>query len=674
MIWFWPAVIKSLLDAAEPRRILEIGAARGHNTRNLLGYAQARGCVVHVIDPVPGFDVKAYQEEFGDSMVFHQAKSHEAIPEHPLADVVLIDGDHNWYTVHRELELIEEKARSEGRRFPVVLFHDVSWPYARRDAYYNPDDVPEEFRQPHRKANIVLGERELNAEKGINGGIFNAELEGTPRNGVLTAIEDFIEQSEISFEFRSVRGFAGLGVLIPTDVLADNERLRREFDRLHDSEFLLEHTKRMERMAISSQMAAAHAKRQLRRAELRLKKLERNPTAKEPAVPNAPAVSAVEASNAGESGVPDPAGDRKRSTSHEPPGGSGNGGGSSEKLRVAAIAGETLRQDLADVCDLVPLASGQWRDSLEANPPAILLVESVAPGCSGAWADGSGGDHVQELVDLLTWCSQTGLPTVFWATVESSSIPHFYEIARRCDRVFVADPDAAPPLWNAIGTGELPGVLQLAAPVVPGESPDADRENRPVYVGGWSSDWSDPARRTLAKLLDAAMEQGLRIFAPGEEGPETEFPSRYTNAIVRIPDDRDSRLAVLRQSTVAIGFHPDALTARHQIPRVVFECLACGAVPIIAPGNSGARHVFADAVVQVRTAGEAYDEIKLLLGDPGGRAERIEAAHRLIDHGQTYEHRLATIASAAGSRIIPELGGRGFASAGHHPPARSLSA
>ena len=35
--------------------------------------------------------------------------------------------------------------------------HDVGWPYGRRDLYYAPEQIPEEFRQPYRRAGHAAG-------------------------------------------------------------------------------------------------------------------------------------------------------------------------------------------------------------------------------------------------------------------------------------------------------------------------------------------------------------------------------------------------------------------------------------------------------------------------------------------------------------------------------------
>src|SRR5687768_4101512 len=119
----WRSVVEPVLEATRPAVILEIGASDGRNTEHLLEYCRQKGGVCHTVDPVPGFDVAEWQARYGDVFVFHRLTSLEALPEIPVPDVALIDGDHNWYTVFHELRLIEERARAEKHDFPVVILH-----------------------------------------------------------------------------------------------------------------------------------------------------------------------------------------------------------------------------------------------------------------------------------------------------------------------------------------------------------------------------------------------------------------------------------------------------------------------------------------------------------------------------------------------------------------------
>ena len=70
---------------------------------------------------------------------------------------MIIDGDHNYFTVASELELIG--ARAAGPGMPLLLLHDVGWPLGRRDSYHAPDRIPDEHRQPlARDAFLVPGD------------------------------------------------------------------------------------------------------------------------------------------------------------------------------------------------------------------------------------------------------------------------------------------------------------------------------------------------------------------------------------------------------------------------------------------------------------------------------------------------------------------------------------
>jgi hypothetical protein len=37
----------------------------------------------------------------------------------------------------------------------MVFFHDVGWPYERRDMYYQPDTIPVDFLQKYERKGII---------------------------------------------------------------------------------------------------------------------------------------------------------------------------------------------------------------------------------------------------------------------------------------------------------------------------------------------------------------------------------------------------------------------------------------------------------------------------------------------------------------------------------------
>ena len=112
---------------------------------------------LHVIDPVPEFDPAEHERRFPGRYIFHRDLSLNVLPTWSPMDAALIDGDHNWYTVYHELQLLADVAPTPARPLPVLILHDVGWPYGRRDLYYAPEQIPEEFRQPYAQRGMRPG-------------------------------------------------------------------------------------------------------------------------------------------------------------------------------------------------------------------------------------------------------------------------------------------------------------------------------------------------------------------------------------------------------------------------------------------------------------------------------------------------------------------------------------
>jgi hypothetical protein len=212
-----------MCDIVAPRVIVEVGSLGGFNSENLLAYCRANGSAFHVVDPTP-IDPAEIRRILGEVGTFHQAISLDVLDRLP-GDLILLDGDHNWFTVFHELRAIEACARAHGRPFPVVCLHDIGWPYGRRDLYYAPERIPAEYRLPHARRGLEVGRAELVENGGFNLHHDNALAEGGPRNGVLTAAEDFVGERS-GLRLFQIPGFHGLGVLLAQDTLAPERAAR----------------------------------------------------------------------------------------------------------------------------------------------------------------------------------------------------------------------------------------------------------------------------------------------------------------------------------------------------------------------------------------------------------------------------------------------------------------
>jgi hypothetical protein len=231
-------VVEPVFELVRPKVIVEIGSDQGYNTKCLLDFCRRADATLHVVDPAPGYDASEWRREHGERFVFHEDLSLNALPRIEAFDAVLIDGDHNWYTVFNELKLIERLCEERSQDFPLVLLHDIGWPYGRRDLYYDPDTIPQEYRKPHEKKGMMPGVPGLVEEGGMNRHLWNAVQEGEPREGVLTAVEDFLGETSKRLELITAPGINGLGILVPSRLKEQNAEFGRILENLNFSPFV----------------------------------------------------------------------------------------------------------------------------------------------------------------------------------------------------------------------------------------------------------------------------------------------------------------------------------------------------------------------------------------------------------------------------------------------------
>src|SRR5262245_48881145 len=101
-------ILIGCLCARGARSLVEIGAYAGDLTRILLAWAVEASSHVVAIDPHPHERLIELGREHPELELI-QEPSREALTRIELPDAVIIDGDHNYYTVSEELRLIDER-------------------------------------------------------------------------------------------------------------------------------------------------------------------------------------------------------------------------------------------------------------------------------------------------------------------------------------------------------------------------------------------------------------------------------------------------------------------------------------------------------------------------------------------------------------------------------------
>ncbi|WP_052710988.1 class I SAM-dependent methyltransferase [Pseudofrankia sp. DC12] len=204
-----------LLAAAGARSVALLGTEHGQTTALLVELLRAGGGGrLLVVDPEPGRVPAA-----GRGLDIEVVREYGAagLDGHTPTDAYLIDGDANFATVTRTLAAVADAVHEFGRAsFPLILLHDVGWPTGWRDRYTSPDRLTAADRQPFTwDGGVTLDRDDAVPGRGLRGdGAYAWALaEGGPRNGVRSAVEQFVA-GHPELRFFTVAPIFGLGIIV----------------------------------------------------------------------------------------------------------------------------------------------------------------------------------------------------------------------------------------------------------------------------------------------------------------------------------------------------------------------------------------------------------------------------------------------------------------------------
>jgi hypothetical protein len=260
-------------------------------------------------------------------------------------------------------------------------------------------------------------------------------------------------------------------------------------------------------------------------------------------------------------------------------------------------------------------------------------------------------EKVERAFELIAWCEGAGIPTALWETSLRRRIETPISLMNKIDHVFVADPELVRALTQDLG-GQRPAQLPLAAQLVPEEVPGFDeRERQIVFPGSWASWFKGAQREQLEMILEVASHHGLVIFKRETDREDYQLPERFSPFTVPVSTDRRA-VRQFRTSRLVIA-HDPRQHGRVMVPQITFDALAAGSVAI-APNNLGMRRLLNYIVLRLETRDEAEQEIERLLENEKEWTKQSSRSRASVLHSHTYSHRIATMASAAGYRLLPE--------------------
>lgn len=325
-------------------------------------------------------------------------------------------------------------------------------------------------------------------------------------------------------------------------------------------------------------------------------------------------------------------------------------------LRIASILDTFSEHCFRYEAELLPLSREGWRSELTDFKPALLLAESAWRGNQGQWSYLMSSYTKREqnpLRDLLRWCRDQGLPTVFWNKEDPANFDVFIDVAKDFDYVFTTDADCIPRYKKLVGHDRVFALPFAAEPAIHNPMHRPRRQRQVCFAGSWRADKYPERVRDSEILLKPAVEFGLDIFDRFHGTKDAEkfaFPREFAGS-VQGSLDYDRMLSAYRAYKVFLNVN-SVKESPTMFSRRVFELMACG-TPVLSSESVGVRALLGGFAKVVDSEADAKTELGRLLTDEEYHERVAHLGYREVMTNHTYTARISSILREAGIPAPP---------------------
>ena len=255
------SIIPTFLTDFNVTKIVAIGLSNEAIIDEIISFCIKQNPTLYAIDPkidikdlIKKYDKEDGENDFKDKIEYFKDDSLNVLGQIKDYDAIFINGDPNWYTVYNELNLI----KNSNLNFPLVFVCNNKYPHKRRDSYSDPEKIPEEFKNECCNDLPILYEKDEETKHTmVKDGFCHAIQKDTPKNGVMTAIEDFLKENN-SLKLLEVNPLEGVTLIYNPSEIVDsrinkilNDKQEYDYtiqelsDKFIENDILLRHVSRI---------------------------------------------------------------------------------------------------------------------------------------------------------------------------------------------------------------------------------------------------------------------------------------------------------------------------------------------------------------------------------------------------------------------------------------------
>ncbi|WP_370221679.1 glycosyltransferase [Cytobacillus sp.] len=291
-----------------------------------------------------------------------------------------------------------------------------------------------------------------------------------------------------------------------------------------------------------------------------------------------------------------------------------------EQIKMAVIFDEFTTECFANECELISFTPGNWKHVLSANVPDLLMVESAWRGNGGAWTKKvqfTSEEAVEDLKELINWCNEHGVPTVFWNKEDPVHFNHFIKTAELFDYIFTTDANSVQSYKDACGHDRVDCLPFAAQPKIHNPLTIGPRENAASFAGSFYAKHVERSESML-RIFKEAIPYGLAIYDRNYDKVQqgllknNRFPDHlqpYIKGSLKYYEIDKSYKGYKVMINVNTVQHSPTMFARR-----VYEGLASG-TPIISTHSDGVKALFGDLVCVSEDEAEIAEAFRILFED-----------------------------------------------------------
>ncbi|WP_200627011.1 glycosyltransferase family protein [Pseudomonas sp. LAM2023] len=327
------------------------------------------------------------------------------------------------------------------------------------------------------------------------------------------------------------------------------------------------------------------------------------------------------------------------------------------RLKMACVMDEFTFGSYRYECELLQLTPNNWKAELEGFGPELLFIESAWRGKDELWGS-KVGHNSQELQDILHWCRQNKVPTVFWNKEDPVHFETFLTTAKQFDHVFTTDIDCIHRYKGALGHDRVYLLPFACQPALHNPIELYERKDAFCFAGAYYARYPERTRDLGNFVCELPKFRSLEIFDRnfGKNDINYQFPEEYQPYIVgTLPFEKID--TAYKGYRYAINLN-SIKQSQSMFARRVFELLGCNTITV-SNFSRGVRLLFGDLVVTTDNGEEMLRRLQLLAQDPLNSDKLKLAALRKVMQEHTYTQRLDYVLSKVTGTVkaqhLPEI-------------------